>query len=117
MRHHARALVALAAAYAVALQAILLAIGGPAAGAAQFVAPPICSTLGAGHDAPAGHGNDCCWACLGGCWCGASVLPDHDAPIARAPAPQQAIVASIEPPLLLLHGATGAHRSRAPPLA
>jgi hypothetical protein len=117
MRHHARALVALTAAYAVALQAILLAVGGPAAGAAQFAALPICSTLGAGHGAPAGHGNDCRGACLAGCCHGATVLPGPEPAIVRAPMPQQSIIARIVPPPLLLRSATGAHRCRAPPLA
>jgi hypothetical protein len=116
MRHHAHALVALAAAYSVALQAILLAVGGPATGAAQFAALPICSTLGAGHGAPAGHGNNCRVACLASCCHGASVLPSPEPTIVHAPMPAQGIVARIGAPPLLLRTAD-AHRSRAPPLA
>jgi hypothetical protein len=119
MRHRARAVVALAAAYAVALQAILLAIGGPAAGAGQLAAVPICSSLGAGHSAPAGHGQarDCLGACLAACCCGTPVLPGSGAAMSYAPAPQQTVAAAIEATPLSVPGTTRAHRSRAPPFA
>src|ERR1700688_730044 len=124
LRHHARALVALAAAYAVALQAILLAVGAPIAGAGEFTALPICSTLGsvlgsalgAGHSAPADRGHDCLGACLAGCCCGAAVGAALAPSLSSAPAPLPTLAAPFETTPVLLCNATGAHRSRAPPL-
>jgi hypothetical protein len=117
IRRHMRTLVALGAAYAVALQALLLAVGGPIAGAGQFAALPICSALssasGAGHSAPAGHGHDCP-GCFG-CCCGTPVCPAPAPALTYAPAFLQnvaAVLASV--PLLPVRTAT-AHRSRAPP--
>jgi len=119
MRHHARAGVALAAAYAVALQAILLAIGAPGGGAAELAALPICSTLGStlgsGHSAPGGQAHDC----LGGlgCCCGTPVCPGPGPALVYAPLPLHIIASALTAPPRLLLRATGAHRSRAPPFA
>src|ERR1700691_3316569 len=112
-RHHVRTLVALAAAYAVALQALLLAVGGPFAGVAKFTALPICS--GAGHSAPANRGDCCPGLCLG-CCCGPPICPARGPALPYAPAPQQAVAATFATPPRLPVRATGAHRSRAPPL-
>src|SRR5580704_13175142 len=85
--HNLRTLVALAAAYAVALQAILLAVGGPFARAAEFTALPICSGVGsnpAGHSAPANRGDCCLGACLG-CCCGTPICPAPGSALNYAP--------------------------------
>jgi len=118
IRHHLRTLVALAAAYALALQAILLAVG-PLAGGARFGALPICSGLGsaadAGHSSPAGHGQNCPGACLG-CCCGTPVCPAPPMPaLSYAPAPLETLAAALVPPPRLPVRADAAHRSRAPP--
>jgi len=120
MRHHVRAGVALAAAYAVALQAILLAIGAPGGVAGELAALPICSTLGStqggGHSAPGGQTHDCLGACLG-CGCGTPVCPTAGPALGYAPAPLHIIAAAVTARPLLQLRATGAHRSRAPPFA
>jgi len=115
MRRSARTLVALAAAYAVALQALLLAVGVPAVGASEFAAVPICSSFGAGHSAPAGHTQDCLGACLSGCCCGAAVFPAPGLVTAPVPLLRIAAAPATAPPLRL--SVTRANRSRAPPLA
>jgi hypothetical protein len=116
MRHHARAGVALAAAYAVALQAILVAVGVPVGGAGELAALPICSALGSAHSAPDGQTHSCLGACLG-CCCGTPVCPTSGPAFGCAPLPLHIVAATLTPPLLLLLPATGAHRSRAPPFA
>jgi hypothetical protein len=118
IRHSARAAVALAAAYAVALQTILLVFGGPVTGAAHFAAQPICSYFGDSGPAPAGPGHDCLEACLTGCCCGAVAVPLPGVAGIAAPMRVQrvgAAVAVAAPTVRLT--ATGAHRSRAPPPA
>lgn len=115
LRIYARAIVALAAAYALALQAVLLAFGDPVAGAMRVAALPICASLGAGHSAPAGHGNDCLVACLAGCCCGAPVMPVPGAAASYAPQQGETLAAVLATTPILPFGATAAHRSRAPP--
>jgi hypothetical protein len=123
-RHYARIGTALAAAYAVALQAMLLAYGVPLAAAGGIV--PICSQA-AGHSAAAGqgqnhgqdHGQDCLEACLTGCCSSAPVCP---APAAAAatlykPALAQVMAPARQAGPRLAARVTAAHRSRAPPLA
>jgi hypothetical protein len=117
MRRSARTLVALAAAYAVALQALLLAVGVPAAGASEFAAVPVCSSFGAGHSAPAGHAQDCLGACLTGCCCGAAVFPAPGPAMAYAPVALLRIAAAPATAPPLRRSVTRANRSRAPPLA
>jgi hypothetical protein len=122
MRRHGagvvRAFVAVAAAYAVALQALFFAIGGPFGGGVQFAATPICSShssFGAGRSTPAGQGGCCLGACLGCC----SVTPLCPGPgpaLTYAPAPLQTIAAAHERAPAVLAGVAAAHRSRAPPL-
>lgn len=112
---HTRAIVALAAAYAVAAQAILLAVG-PLAGAGDLAAQPICSRAAAGerNPAPARHGCDCLAACLA-CCCGAPATPAPATAVVSALRPARRIAAAVEiapEPRLSL---TRAHRSRAPP--
>lgn len=121
-RHDIRALVALAAAYALALQAILLGVGAPlGAQGAEFSGLPICSGLGSGHlagsgSAPLGHAGDCPGACLG-CCCGPPTYQFPGSAMTYAPAPAQIVIVAFAttPPFRV--GMPGAHRSRAPPLA
>jgi hypothetical protein len=120
--------VALAAAYAVVLQAILLAFSVPIAGAAGFDAAPICASHGTssgGPSVPDGHeqnrdrhqGQDCLDACLTGCCCGASLRAVPGAWLAAAPALSQTAAATVESAPVLRQPVAFAHRSRAPPLA
>jgi hypothetical protein len=119
MRRHIRAAVALFAAYAVALQMILLALIGPMGGATQFAAQPICSSFGTAGtgSVPTGHSQDCLAACLTGCCCGVTAVPVPGATVAYAPEPAQTVTAVIEATAAMRPGMTAAHRSRAPPLA
>src|ERR1700722_18210898 len=100
LRRHARIGIALAAAYAVALQAILLAFGVPSAGG--VAASPLCSAA-AGHSAPAGqnqgHSQDCLAACLTGCCSGAPICPTPASAAIYAPALAQVltVASDIEP--------------------
>jgi hypothetical protein len=146
LRRHARTGIALAAAYAVALQAVLLAFGVPGAGAAV----PLCSAA-AGHAAPAGqsqahsqgqsqeqsqaqsqgqsqgqsqeqrnqdHNRDCLAACLTGCCSSAPICPMPVAAAIDAPAPaQQLLTVASAVERVWAARATNAHRSRAPPRA
>jgi len=111
-------IVALATAYALALQAVFLAIGGPFAAATAFIGLPICSSLGADHSAPAGQGHDCLGACLAGCCCGAAAAPAPGVvSITYVSDAGQKLAAAIGTDPILLRNAIGAHRSRAPPIA
>jgi hypothetical protein len=118
IRRHMRTIVALAAAYAVALQALLLAVGGPIVGAGQFAALPICSAFGSatgtGHSAPAGHGHDCP-GCFGSC-CGTPVCPAPSPALTYAPVFLQNVAAVLASVSLLPVPTSAAHRSRAPPV-
>jgi hypothetical protein len=113
-----RAIVALAAAYAVVAQATLLAIGGPPAGPAGFAAGLLCGQHnGAPAQAPPGaNDHDCLAACLASC-CGVSVPPAPAPALAYRSAPSQpvAVAAAAVDPGTSLRFAR-AHRSRAPPL-
>jgi len=117
VRRRVRATVALIAAYAVALQTILLVFVGAVPGATRFAATPICSGVGtAGNGSvPPGHGQDCLTACLTGCCCGATAVPLPGATVADMPESAQA-VAAIAAVAATRPGMPAAHRSRAPPL-
>jgi|SRR5579863_1348031 len=112
-----RAVLALAAAYAVALQVILLAVTGPLATGATFAVRPICSHFGAGgSSAPAGQADGRVGACFG-CCCGPPIGPTSAPAMTCTPAPAQTVaVARVTAPRLIA-AAARAHRSRAPPLA
>jgi hypothetical protein len=122
LRHDMRALVALAAAYALALQAILLAAGAPlGARGAEFGGQPICSGLGSGHPAgsgpaPFGHTGDCPGTCLG-CCCGPATCHLTGPAMIQDPAPAQTVTLALIAPPPVRVGMLAAHRSRAPPLA
>jgi hypothetical protein len=118
LRHHARTVVALAAAYAVVLQTLLLAIGSPVAGArefnAEFAAFPLCS--GPSHSAPAHHSGDCPVPCPG-CCCGPAAGPAPAPAVTYAPAALQIVAPAPAVPALVFVRISGANRSRAPPSA
>jgi hypothetical protein len=117
-QRHIRATVALVAAYAVALQTILLVFAGAAPGATSFAATPICSSVGTAGtgSVPPGHSQDCLTACLTGCCCGAAAVPVPGTTVAYVPGSARAATAAIEVSATIRPGATAAHRSRAPPL-
>jgi hypothetical protein len=120
IRRYVRATAALIAAYAVALQTILLVFAGVVpGGATQFAATPICSTIGtAGSGSvPSGHSQDCLAACLTGCCCGAAAVPVPGTTVAYTPEPARIVIAAVEAATAMRPGITAAHRSRAPPLA
>lgn len=116
-----RSIVALAVAYTVAVQAVLLAVGGPMGGATDFAASSLCSASQAGvpHPAPGGKDkdHDCPAACTA-CCCGAPVVPSSAVAAvvsyAHVVADSSADVpANTATPRFNLDRA---HRSRAPPL-
>jgi hypothetical protein len=117
-----RAFVALAVAYALALQAILLAVGPLGVGKAEFGGLPICSGsgLGSGHSggpqAPLGHAGDCLGTCLG-CGCGSPACHLPGPVTGYAPGAAQIIIVAFAavPPFHV--GVFAAHRTRGPPLA
>jgi hypothetical protein len=119
MRIHgsARAAVAVVAAYAVALQTILLVFGGSIAGADHLFGQTICSHDGGGTNdsAPVGHGRDCLAACLTGCNCGAAAVPVRDSALLYGPQPLQFVTVSGQATPAIWPSAIRAHRSRAPP--
>jgi hypothetical protein len=122
LRHHARAGIALAAAYAVALQAILLAFSVPVAAAGTAILP-FCSAA-SGHFAPtrdpvghpSGHGQDCLDACLTGCCSGAPVCPSPAAAAMASPVVVQTMAPALGVSPRLAERVYQAHRSRAPPV-
>lgn len=118
IRRHVRGTVALIAAYAVALQTILLVFAGALPGAAPFAATPICSSVGtAGTGSlPPGHSQDCLTACLTGCCCGAAAVPLPGAAVAYVAEPARVVIAAIDAATIARPGVTEAHRSRGPPL-
>jgi len=116
IRRHVRATVALVAAYAVALQTILLVFAGTVPGATSFAATPICSGSGSTGPASPGHSQDCLTACLTGCCYGAPAVPVPEAAVAYAPESAPTVTAAIEAAAAPQPGITAAHRSRAPPL-
>jgi hypothetical protein len=116
-----RRIVALAAAYAIALSSLIASFG--AASAAAAAAAPdgvICHTLAAGDEAPSSGDTNtkhCIDNCCIGCLMLMAAVPPPPAKIAGAPlSASQSIV---PPQTIVLVGAlqTKDHRSRAPPLA
>jgi hypothetical protein len=116
-----RRIVALAAAYAIALSSLIASFG--AASAAAAAAAPngiICHTLVAGDEAPSSGDTNtkhCIDNCCIGCLMLMAAVPPPPAKITGAPL---AASQSISPPqnIVLFGGLeTKDHRSRAPPLA
>jgi len=112
------AIVALAAAYAMVLQPVLLTIRGSLAERQAFGASSLCrpSHGGEHRPAPASHGDDCLSACLA-CFCGvaATLAPGAASPDLRGLG--QRIAARRLVAVAALPHIDRAHRSRGPPLA
>jgi|GEM_PF-6113497 len=111
------AVLALAAAYAVAVQVVLVAVAGPLATGVAFAGQPLCSHFGAGGSTPpAGHAGVCIGVCFG-CCCGPSICPTPTPEMTYAPVPAQAIaLARVVAPHVVVR-ILDAHRCRAPPTA
>jgi len=115
-------IVALVAAYAIALAGLLAGFGGARAEAAAAAAIPggvICHTLVPGPQQPAsdpGNGHTCIDDCCVGCLMLMAALPPPPATVVGAP---QAVTQRLEPlqtAVLAAGPDTKSHRSRAPPL-
>jgi hypothetical protein len=134
LQPRARAGIALLAAYAVAMQALLLAVIAPAAavsgGSAGVAALPLCAGAarswawpddgqagGASQTGQTGHGQDCLDACLTGCCCGVPLMPLPPSLSHYARKPLQTLAAESETQQPVVIRAAKAHRSRAPPAA
>ena len=121
LRRKTRAIMAVVVAYAVALQATFLAIGGllagPADSAASFGAISLCLSPqpNTGHPVPSGHEHDCSAVCAA-CCCSAPVASDSAPGIAYETVPAGLIAAATVIVPTWRFGADRAHRSRAPPL-
>jgi hypothetical protein len=117
-----RRIVALAAAYAIALASLIASFGAASAAAEATAAPSgiICHTLVAGDAAPSSgdtNNKHCIDNCCIGCLMLVAAVPPPPAKIARAPL---SAGQSITPPqsVVLVGGfETKDHRSRAPPPA
>jgi hypothetical protein len=119
MQPRTRTGIALIAAYAVALQALLLAVMASSAGVASatgIAALPLCAST-SNHSTPSGHGQDCLDACLTACCCGAPLMPAAPRALYSAPKPLQALAVALNVGTPVLIRAAKAHRSRAPPAA
>ena len=115
-----RRIVALAAAYAIALSSLIASFGA-ASGAAAAAAPNgiICHTFVAGDEAPS-SGDSNTKHCIDNCCTGCLMLMAAVPPPAKITSAPLASSQSIAPPgNIVLVGAlqTKDHRSRAPPLA
>ncbi|HEX3502654.1 MAG TPA: DUF2946 family protein [Xanthobacteraceae bacterium] len=120
LQPRARAGIALLAAYAVALQALLLTAIASSAALAGTAVVPICASTH--HSAPADsgqadHGQDCLDACLTGCCCAAPLLPAPARALRYAPKPLLTLATAFEAQAPIPAGRGTAHRSRAPPAA
>jgi DUF2946 family protein len=117
-----RRIVALAAAYAIALSSLIASFGAASAAADAAAAPNgiICHTLVAGDETPSSgdtNSNHCVGNCCIGCLMLMAVVPPPPVKIIGAPLSASQ---SIAPPqnIVLVGGLkTKDHRSRAPPLA
>ena len=116
-----RRIVALAAAYAIALSSLIASYG--AASAAAAAAAPngiICHTLVAGDEAPASgdtNNKHCIDNCCIGCLMLMAAMPPPPAKMTGAPLSASQAVASPQNTVLVGGLQTKDHRSRAPPLA
>jgi hypothetical protein len=117
-----RRIVALAAAYAIALSSLIASFGAASAAAAAAAAPNgiICHTLATGDEAPASGDTNtqhCIDNCCIGCLMLIAAVPLPPAKITGAPLSASQPIAP--PRNVVLVGAlqTKDHRSRAPPLA
>jgi hypothetical protein len=114
-----RRIVALVAAYAIALSSLLATFTAARAAAATVPGGVICHTLDAGQQAPASdqsNGNTCADNCCVGCLMLTALLPPPPANVIGAP---QSAATVLEPPAIAtLSGKpqSRSYQSRAPPL-
>jgi hypothetical protein len=116
LRQFSRPALALVAAYAVALQAMLLVVAAPVTGGGDSYAQPICAHAGAhgSGSAPVGQCCDCMAICVAGCSSAATPPSEPTGRYALEWVRTDAPVVAVVPRLHL--SAIGVHRSRAPPL-
>jgi hypothetical protein len=117
-----RRIVALAAAYAIALASLLASFGAASTAAAAAAAPNgvICHTLVAGDQAPASSDTNtkhCVDNCCIGCLMLIAAVPPPPAKIVRAPLSAGQTVTPPQNIVLVSALQTKDHRSRAPPTA
>jgi hypothetical protein len=117
-----RRIVALAAAYAIALASLIASFGAASTAAAAAAAPNgiICHTLVAGDQAPASgdtNSKHCADNCCIGCLMLIAAMPPPPAKIIGAPLSASQTVTAPENIVLSGSPQTKDHRSRAPPLA
>jgi hypothetical protein len=116
-----RRIVALAAAYAIALASLIASFGAASAAADTAAAPRgiICHTLVTGHQAPS-SGDTNTKHCIDNCCIGCLMMTAAVPPPAKITGAPLTVSQSIAPPqnVVLVGGLeTKDHRSRAPPLA
>ena len=118
-----RRIVALAAAYAIALGSLIASFGAANAAAAAAAAAPngiICHTLVAGDEAPSSsdtNSKHCIDNCCIGCLMLVAAVPPPPAKITGAPLSASQSIAPPHNSVLVGDLQTKDHRSRAPPLA
>jgi hypothetical protein len=119
-----RRIVALAAAYAIALSSLIASFGAASAAAEVATAPDgiiICHTIVAGSETPSPadqtNSRHCVDNCCIGCLMLMVAVPPPPAKIIGAPLSASQIVAPPENIVLVGDLETKEHRSRAPPLA
>ena len=116
-----RRIVALAAAYAIALSSLIASFG--AASAAAAAAAPngiICHTVGTGDEAPSSgdtNAKHCIDNCCIGCLMLMAAMPPPPAKMTGAPLSASQSIAPPQNVVLVGGLQTNDHRSRAPPLA
>jgi hypothetical protein len=116
VRSAARSFAAVAAAYALALQATFLAIGFAMAAPAGYAAGALCSHPGdATPDSLPGGGNRSCLAACLACCCGAQTAP-AGAVVVFAVAEKSLIAAPVAAVAAAPWSSTRAYRPRGPPL-
>jgi hypothetical protein len=119
--HYTRSLVALVAAYALALQTVLLTFGGAVAAVGGGAGSAICAhrsaDTGVPPVGPGPHSQGCLAACLTGCCCALIAVPPPSAQATRAPRALTTSADATAPVAIALPRVTGRHRSRAPPIA
>jgi hypothetical protein len=116
-----RRIIALAAAYAIALSSLLASFGAARAAAETAAVPGgiICHSILAGQPAPASdesNGKTCVGSCCVGCLMLMAALPPPPAsaaPLLQAPSHR---LAPLDAAILTGGPGTKSHRSRAPPL-
>ena len=117
-----RRIVALAAAYAIALSSLIASFGAASAAATAAAAPNgiICHTLVSGDETPASgdtNSKHCADNCCIGCLMLMAAVPSPPAKIARAPLSASQTIAPPQSVVLVGGLETKDHRSRAPPPA